>query len=302
MRSILRARQNTAQRVEKLRELKQVRAREIYGILGYATWQNFEVVMRRARDACVGVGTDSAHHFSDTTKLVTVGSGAERRVPDVFLSRTACYLVAMNGEPAKPEIAAAQAYFAIQTRRMELRDAEDAELAHDQRRLELRERVTESHKRVSRVAKNAGVRNSSQPFFHDARYRGLYGAPLKNIRIKKGISEKENPLDRAGPLELSANDFQMNLASQVIPREGIASEVRAIARNQELARRVRQVISESGLRGLVLTRIACVFVNFAGQARDPNCIRDGIGTVVSGLAVPSVCSLTAYNPPIMRRR
>jgi len=96
------------------------------------------------------------------------------------------------------------------------------------------------------VAQEAGVRNTSQPFFHDARYRGLYGAPLKEVRAKKGLGEKENLMNRAGPLELSANDFEMNLAAQVIAQEGIKGEANAIARNQEVAASVRRVIVESG--------------------------------------------------------
>jgi len=219
-------------------------AREICPILGY-TWEGFEGVIARAKNACDGVGVSATNHFRQTSAMVKLGSGAQRRVPDHFLSRTACYLVAMNGDPTKPEIAAAQAYFTVQTRRMERRDEADALLAHDERRLELRGRVTKSFKRVSKVAQDAGVRNSSQPRFHDARYRGLYGAPLKEVRIKKGLGEKENLMNRAGPLELSANDFQMNLASQVIAREGISSETQAISRNEAVAARVRQVIADS---------------------------------------------------------
>ena len=90
------------------------------------------------------------------------------------------------------------------------------------------------------------MRNSSQPFFHDARYRGLYRGSRKEVNAKKGISEKENLMDRAGPLELSANDFQMNLAAEVIAREGVNSEALAIRRNQDVGERVRQVIAESG--------------------------------------------------------
>jgi DNA-damage-inducible protein D len=239
--------------MEKLAEIKRVTAtgkdywlaREICPILGY-TWEGFERALERAQKACEGVGSSPANHFRLTSTMVKLGSGARRRVQDYFLSRTASALIAMNGDPSKPEIAAAQAYFAVQTRRMELRDEADAQLLHDERRLELRGRVTKSHKRVSKVAKEAGVRNSSQPFFHDARYRGLYGAPLKEVRAKKGIGDKENLMDRAGPLELSANDFQMNLAAQVIAGEGIKSEPTAIARNQAVAARIRQVIAESG--------------------------------------------------------
>jgi DNA-damage-inducible protein D len=178
--------------------------------------------------------------------MVVLGSGAKRNVVNYFLSRAACYLIAINGDPSKPEVAAAQAYFAVQTRRMEIRDQQGQALSEDQRRLELRSRVKTSFKRVSAAAKGAGVGNHMQPIFHDARYRGLYGAPLKAVRRKKGIPEAENMLDRAGPLELSANDFQMNLAAEVITREGIQGEQRAIDTNEAVGTRVRKVIEESG--------------------------------------------------------
>jgi DNA-damage-inducible protein D len=85
-----------------------------------------------------------------------------------------------------------------------------------------------------------------QPIFHDARYRGLYGAPMQAVRRKKCIPEGENVLDHAGPLELSANDFQMNLAAEVITREGIRGEQQAIDTNEMVGARVRKVIQESG--------------------------------------------------------
>jgi DNA-damage-inducible protein D len=239
--------------MEQLAQLKHVTAtgidywlaREICPVLGY-TWEGFDAVLDRAKSASAGVGADPANHFRQTSIMMKLGKGAQRRAVDFFLSRTACYLLAMNGEPSKPEIAAAQAYFAVQTRRMEQRDEADSKLAYDERRLELRGRVTESFKRVSKVAQEAGVRNQSQPFFHDARYRGLYGAPLKQIRAKKNLGDKENLMDRAGPLELSANDFQMELAAQVIVREGVRGEQATILKNEDVARRVREVIAQSG--------------------------------------------------------
>ncbi|MEX2629294.1 MAG: DNA damage-inducible protein D [Tistlia sp.] len=239
--------------MERLREIQHVSpsgadywlAREICPVLGY-TWEGFEGAMDRALSACAGIGVTPRHHFRQTSAMMRLGKGGQRKVPDWFLSRTACYLVAMNGDPTKPEIAAAQAYFTVQTRRMELRDASDAQLAHDERRLELRERVTNSHKRVSKAAQEAGVRPTHQGVFHDARYRGLYGAPLKEVLDRKGLTPGEKLMDRAGPLELSANDFQMNLATQVLSREGVNSESTAIRRNRDVAERVRQVIAESG--------------------------------------------------------
>jgi DNA-damage-inducible protein D len=239
--------------MEKLEAAKRVsprgadywRAREICPILGYE-WRRFEDVIGRAMAACSGVGIDAQNHFAKTGNMVTVGSGASRKVPDYFLTRGACYLVAMNGDSAKPEIAAAQAYFTVQTRRMELRDQADASLDEDERRLELRARISTSFKKVSGVAQEAGVRSIMQPAFHDARYHGLYGMASKEVKQRKGLADKDNLFDRAGPLELSANDFQMNLAATVISREGIGGEQRAIDTNRQVGSRVRKVIKESG--------------------------------------------------------
>jgi DNA-damage-inducible protein D len=241
---------STMERLEALKHVTATKkeywlAREIYPALGY-TWEGFEGVIKRAMDSCSGVGILPENHFRHTSTMVVVGSNAKRNVVNYFLSRAACYLIAINGDPSKPEVAAAQAYFAVQTRRMEIRDEQEQALSEDQRRLELRGRVKTSFKRVSAAAKEAGVRNRMQPVFHDARYRGLYGAPLRAVRQKKGLPEAENLLDRAGPLELSANDFQMNLAAEVITREGVRGEQRAIDINETVGARVRKVIEESG--------------------------------------------------------
>jgi DNA-damage-inducible protein D len=238
---------------KRLEELKRVTsagveywlAREISQALGY-TWQGFEGVMERAKAAASGVGVAPENHFRLTSRMVEVGSGARRDVADYFLSRAACYLVAMNGDPNKAEVAAAQAYFAVQTRRMELRDQADAAASEDARRLELRARVTAAVKKVSGVAQQAGVANQKQPIFHDARYHGLYGMGMRAVKQRKGVGEKEQLLDRVGALELSAHDFQMNLAAEVIIKERIQGEQRAIETNRSVGQRVRRVIEESG--------------------------------------------------------
>jgi len=137
-------------------------AREIYSALGY-TWEGFDGVITRAMDACSGVGITPENHFRHTSTMVVLGSSAKRNVVNYFLSRAACYLIAINGDPSKPEVAAAQAYFAVQTRRMEIRDQQELVLTEDQRRLELRSRVKTSFRRVSAAAKEAGVRNQCNP-------------------------------------------------------------------------------------------------------------------------------------------
>ncbi|MBV9114682.1 MAG: DNA damage-inducible protein D [Hyphomicrobiales bacterium] len=217
-------------------------AREMSPILGYPVWSKFEPVLERARAAMESNGIDSSHHIAQTGKMVELGSGSERRVIDYFITRAACYLIAMNGDPSKAEIAAAQAYFAVQTRRMEIEDT----LAADEKRLELREKVSRSHRRVSKIAQEAGVRSKMQGVFHDARYTGLYNMSLRSVKAKKGLRDDEQLYDRAGPLELSANDFQMNLAADVITRDHIKGEQRAIATNRTVGLRVRRAMTDSG--------------------------------------------------------
>ena len=217
-------------------------AREIHAVLGYPTWRGFDAVIVRARHALTGNDVDPSHHIVLTHKMVEVGSDAKRRQDDYFLSRAACSLIVLNGDPSKPEIAAGQAYFVVQTRRMENED----QRAADEKRLELRNKVAQSHKLVSGVAQDAGVTSRKQGIFHDARYQGLYGMSLRDVTRRKGVGEKEILYDRAGPMELSANDFQMNLAAEVIQKEGIRGEAEAIHRNKNVAADVRRVISEQG--------------------------------------------------------
>lgn len=153
--------------------------------------------------------------------------------------RVRCH-IAMNGDPTKPAIAAAQAYFLVQTHRMEIEEQRSA----DQQRLDMRNKVTESFKRIAGVAQDAGV--VRQAIFHDARYRGLYGLPMREVKKRKGIKDKENLLDRAGSMELSANDFQMNLAAEVIATKGIKGEPEAIALNQRIGHEVRETMRKEG--------------------------------------------------------
>jgi len=179
---------NTMQRLENLRHLSRSGseywcAREIQAILGYAEWRNFEGVIDRARSSMMVNDISPSHHIVETNKMMKIGNAGQREMREFFLSRAACYLIAMNGDPSKPEIAAAQAYFAVQTRAAEIAHAR----SEDEKRLELREKVTQSFKTVSGVAKEAGVPSKKQPIFHDARYQGLYGMPRRDVMTARGL-------------------------------------------------------------------------------------------------------------------
>jgi len=173
-------------------------ARELQACLGYAEWRNFHGVVQKAMTACEKYGEPTGNHFVETTKMIAVGKGADVTVQDFFLSRYAAYLIAMNGDPTKREIAAAQTYFAVQTRRQEIFD----QATDDEQRLILRSRVKDANRKLAGVAKQRGVQRWG--IFQDAGYRGLYEMSLKEVKNTKGIGEKENLLDRVGRMELAA--------------------------------------------------------------------------------------------------
>lgn len=216
-------------------------ARDLQEILNYSRWESFEALIERARGACDGSGVPSENHFRQTAKMVAIGSGAERRVKDLFLSRYACYLVAMNGDPQVAEVAFAQQYFAVQTRLQE--QTKELEARYD--RIEHRRRVSAAIKALSSAAKQAGVQRYG--LFYDAGYRGLYdGLGLSEIKAKKGILGKDDLLDRAGRQELAANEFKAAMTEQKLIREKVQGEKNASDTHFLVGREVRAAIRRIG--------------------------------------------------------
>ena len=218
-------------------------ARDLQPLLGYSQWRRFEDAVKRAMVSCQQSGNTPDYHFAGAGKPITGGKGAVQVVDDYHLSRFACYLIAQNGDPRKPEIANAQQYFAIQARRQEMSDA----LAADLERLEIRKQTSEEFKALSGAAREAGVQDRMFGVFHDAGYKGLYNG-LGNAAIKqrKGIAKKENLLDRMDTTELAANQFRMTQTRDKLARDGINNQQQAIAAHETVGREVREAIRRIG--------------------------------------------------------
>ena len=218
-------------------------ARDLQPLLGYSQWRRFEDAVKRARTSCEQSGNEPDYHFAGTGKMIGVGKGGVREVDDYQLSRFACYLIAQNGDPRKPEIAQAQKYFAIQTRRQELSE----QLAADIERLELRKQTSEEFKALSGAAQQAGVQNRMFGIFHDAGYKGLYGGlGNEQIKARKGVPAKEQLMDRMNATELAANQFRMTQARDKLAREGIRDPQQAIRAHEQVGKEVRTAIERIG--------------------------------------------------------
>ena len=215
------------------------KARELMPLLGYPNWQKAEDVIARAAKSCINSGQVVDNHFNRLVKMVELGSGSMREIRDWKLDRYACYLIAQNGDPKKEEIALAQTYFAIQTRRQEVFE----QLSEGGKRLFIRGEVTDQNKKLFSTAKRAGVTKFGS--FNNAGYKGLYGMPLAQIEQKKGIKKGEL-LDRAGTTELAANLFRITQTDEKIRKDSIKGDDVASRTHFMVGGKVRQTIKDIG--------------------------------------------------------
>jgi DNA-damage-inducible protein D len=224
-------------------------ARKLAKVLEYSEYRHFQPVIERALEACQVSGYAVADHFEDILEMVDIGSGAKRELPDVRLSRYACYLIVQNGDPSKQVIANGQTYFAMQTRRQELQDnAKFARLSEDEKRLAIRNELAEHNKYLAAAAKDAGVETGlDYAIFQDHGYKGLYGGlGAKDIHTRKGLMKNQKILDHMGSTELAANLFRATQAEEKLKRENVRNKQHANQTHYEVGQKVRQTIKELG--------------------------------------------------------
>lgn len=222
-------------------------ARELQPVLDYARWENFEKAIERAQKACLNTGFDVDDHFRGSTKMVELGSGAERAIPDFELSRYACYLIVMNGDPNKEVIAVGQTYFAIKTRQQELIENYE-ELTEDQKRLAVRNEMKRHNAALADAAHDAGVIEPiDYAIFQNFGYMGLYGGlKAQDIKERKGLKKSQNILDHMGSTELAANLFRTTQTEEKLRRDNVQGKENANRTHLEVGKKVRQTIKELG--------------------------------------------------------
>ena len=222
-------------------------ARELQPILDYTQWRNFNEAVERAKLACKNSGIDPDNHFADVSKTIQMPKNASKDVPDYMLSRYACYLIVMNGDPRKEVIAVGQSYFAVKTRQQELIENYE-ELSEDQKRLAIRNEMKRHNAALADAAHDAGViKPIDYAIFQNYGYMGLYGGlKAKDIKKRKGLKKNQNILDHMGSTELAANLFRATQTEEKLRRDNVQGKENANNTHLEVGKKVRQTIKDLG--------------------------------------------------------
>lgn len=222
-------------------------ARELSHVLQYSDWRNFENAIFKAMDACKNSGNEIDEHFGELTTFTKMNNGAMRKIGDYALSRYACYLIVMNGDPSKRVIAVGQTYFAVKTRQQELIEQYD-QLSEDQKRLSIRREMKSHNASLADAAHDAGViEPRDYAIFQNYGYMGLYGGlKAQDIKERKGLKKSQDILDHMGSTELAANLFRATQTEEKLRRDNVQGKDNANRTHMEVGKKVRQTIKELG--------------------------------------------------------